>query len=69
MTILFQDGYLFRLRIANQKEIALMKQQIGEDGIIKYRDTEESVELERRLFHLPTLTGALHGYLFHYLSI
>lgn len=60
-TDVFKDGYLFRLRIANQKEIALMKQQIGEDGIIKYRDTEESVELERRLFHLPTLTGALHG--------
>ena len=39
-----------------------MKQQIGDDGVIKYRDTEESIALEKKLFHLPKINGALHGY-------
>ncbi|XP_012528322.1 nucleolar protein 6 [Monomorium pharaonis] len=56
----YQDGFVFRLRIAHQKEIALMK-QINEDGVIKYRDNEESIELENKLFHLPKLSSALHG--------
>ncbi|XP_066597044.1 nucleolar protein 6 isoform X2 [Prorops nasuta] len=57
----FKNGFVFRLRIAHQKEIAFMKQQIGEDGVIKYRDTEESLNLETKLFHLPKLSSALHG--------
>ncbi|XP_020297478.1 nucleolar protein 6 [Pseudomyrmex gracilis] len=56
----FQDGLVFRLRVAHQKEIALMK-QVKENGVIKYRDTKESIELENKLFHLPKLSSALHG--------
>ncbi|XP_012215234.2 nucleolar protein 6 [Linepithema humile] len=56
----YQDGFVFRLKVAHQKEIALMK-QINEEGVIKYRDNEESVELENKLFHLPKLSSALHG--------
>lgn len=56
----YQDGFVFRLRVAHQKEIALMK-QVKEDGIIKYKDNEESIELENKLFHLPKLSSALHG--------
>lgn len=56
----YQDGFVFRLRVAHQKEIALMK-QVKEDGVIKYRDNEESIELENKLFHLPKLSSALHG--------
>ncbi|XP_014489067.1 PREDICTED: nucleolar protein 6 [Dinoponera quadriceps] len=55
-----QDGLIFRLRIAIQKEIALIK-QMKEEGLIKYRDNEESIELENKLFHLPKLSSALHG--------
>ncbi|EFN82278.1 Nucleolar protein 6 [Harpegnathos saltator] len=55
-----QDGFIFRLRVAIQKEIALVK-QIKADGVIKYRDNEESIELENKLFHLPQLSSALHG--------
>ncbi|XP_063980867.1 nucleolar protein 6 [Diachasmimorpha longicaudata] len=58
---IFKDGFVFRLRVAHQKEIALLKQQLGEDGVIKYRDNEESISLENHLFHLPKLNGALHG--------
>ncbi|XP_012273791.1 nucleolar protein 6 [Orussus abietinus] len=56
-----KEGFVFRLRIAQQKEIALLKQEIGEDGVIKYRDNEESIALETKLFNLPKLNGALHG--------
>ncbi|RLU24256.1 hypothetical protein DMN91_004467 [Ooceraea biroi] len=56
----YQDGFVFRLRIAHQKEIALLK-EIKEDGVTKYRDNEESAKLENSLFHLPKLTSALHG--------
>ncbi|XP_046821739.1 nucleolar protein 6 [Vespa crabro] len=57
----FKDGFVFRLRIAHQKEIAFLKHQVDEDGVIKYRDNEESIELEKKLFQLPKLNGALHG--------
>ncbi|CAL1685523.1 unnamed protein product [Lasius platythorax] len=56
----YQDGFVFRLRVAHQKEIALVK-QVTEDGVIKYKDNEESIELENKLFHLPKLSSALHG--------
>ncbi|XP_011646423.1 nucleolar protein 6 [Pogonomyrmex barbatus] len=56
----YQNGFVFRLRVAHQKEIALMK-QVKENGVIKYRDNEESVKLENQLFHLPKLSSALHG--------
>ncbi|KAL0117298.1 hypothetical protein PUN28_010271 [Cardiocondyla obscurior] len=56
----YQNGFVFRLRVAHQKEIALMK-QVKEDGVIKYRDSEESIELENKLFRLPKLSSALHG--------
>ncbi|XP_011302572.1 nucleolar protein 6 [Fopius arisanus] len=58
---ILKDGFVFRLSVAHQREIALMKQQMGEDGVIKYRDNEESISLENHLFHLPKLNGALHG--------
>lgn len=56
-----KDGFVFRLTVAHQKEIVLLKQQIGDDGVIKYRDNNASIELERKLFQLPKLTSALHG--------
>ncbi|KAK0168959.1 hypothetical protein PV327_002715 [Microctonus hyperodae] len=57
----FKNGFAFRLIVAHQKEIALMKQEIDKDGVIKYRDNDESIELENKLFNLPKLTGAFHG--------
>ncbi|KAI4493829.1 hypothetical protein M0804_002005 [Polistes exclamans] len=57
----FKDGFVFRLRVAHQKEIALLKHQVDEDGVVKYRDNEESIELEKKLFLLPKLSSTLHG--------
>ncbi|XP_033341934.2 nucleolar protein 6 Mat89Ba [Megalopta genalis] len=57
----YKEGFVFRLRIAHQKEISCVKQQITEDGIKQYIDNDESIELESKLFELPKLTSALHG--------
>lgn len=58
---ILKKGFVFRLIVAHPKEITLLKQQTGDDGVIKYRDNEESIKLENALFHLPKLSGALHG--------
>ncbi|XP_034171311.2 nucleolar protein 6 Mat89Ba [Osmia lignaria lignaria] len=57
----YKDGFAFRLRVAHQKEIGCLKQQVTEDGVIQYKDNDESIELENKLFELPKLTSALHG--------
>ncbi|XP_076620123.1 nucleolar protein 6 Mat89Ba [Colletes latitarsis] len=57
----YKEGLVFRLRVAHQKEISCLKQQVTNDGVVQYRDNEESIELEKKLFELPKLTGALHG--------
>ncbi|KZC04307.1 Nucleolar protein 6 [Dufourea novaeangliae] len=57
----YKEGYVFRVRIAHQKEISSLKQQITEDGVKQYKDNDDSIELESKLFELPKLTSALHG--------
>ena len=57
----YKEGFVFRLRVAHQKEVGCLKQQVTEDGVVQYKDNEESIELENKLFELPKLTGALHG--------
>ncbi|XP_043253264.1 nucleolar protein 6 [Colletes gigas] len=57
----YKEGLVFRLIVAHQKEISCLKQQVTDDGVVQYRDNEDSIELEKKLFELPKLTGALHG--------
>lgn len=52
---------MFRLLVAHQREISLLKQTTTPEGVTKYRDTEEALALEKRIVHLPKLTSALHG--------
>lgn len=56
-----KDTWIFRIRIANNKEISLHKKIIEDDGVTRYRDTDESLYMEKNLIHLPTLTSALSG--------
>lgn len=58
---ILKDGYVFRLKVIHQKEIALMKQEISTNGILKYRDSPESIEMEKETIILPKITSALHG--------
>lgn len=59
--IVFQNGFVFRFRIYYPGEISLIKKEVMPDGMIRYRDTEESLNLERSMVQLPTLTSSLHG--------
>ncbi|KAL1117563.1 hypothetical protein AAG570_003878 [Ranatra chinensis] len=62
--VILQNGYAFRLFLANTKEIALLKERITPEGVLQYRDTPESIELERKFINLPKISGALHGQLY-----
>nr|XP_018906280.1 PREDICTED: nucleolar protein 6 [Bemisia tabaci] len=56
-----KDGFVFRLKIFYSGEVTLLKRRRNEEDLIEYHDTEESLELERNLVHLPQITSALHG--------
>ncbi|XP_069697257.1 nucleolar protein 6 isoform X2 [Periplaneta americana] len=58
---ILKDGFVFQLKVAHQREIVLLKETVTPEGVTKYRDTEESLALEKSIIHLPKLTSALHG--------
>ena len=47
--------------LAYTKEIVMLKTVRTAEGMIKMRDTEESLQLERETKALPRLTSTLHG--------
>ena len=51
---------MYRLRIAVQKELLLMKKCMDSKGVLKYRDNDESIEMEKKFMVLPKLTVSLH---------
>jgi sRNA-binding carbon storage regulator CsrA len=55
-----KNGLVFRLEIAHPKEITLLRKEI-EKGVVKFRETEESFDLQFNTVFLPRLRGALHG--------
>lgn len=57
-----QDGFVFRIRVAYQREPQILKEMRSPEGMISLRDTPASLRLERDTKQLPLLTSALHGY-------
>ncbi|XP_059179319.1 nucleolar protein 6-like [Physella acuta] len=55
------NGFVFRLKVANTRELAVLRTLKTEDGMIKFKDTDESIALEREIVALPHLTSLLHG--------
>ncbi|KAM5126585.1 nucleolar protein 6-like, partial [Mantella aurantiaca] len=60
-TDVYKDGYVFRLRVAYHREPQFIKELVTPEGMVKYRDTEESLQLELETVHLTQLTSTLHG--------
>ncbi|XP_008164588.2 nucleolar protein 6 isoform X1 [Chrysemys picta bellii] len=60
-TDVYKDGYVFRLQVAYHREPQILKEVVTPEGMLKYRDTEESQQLELETLHLPYLTSSLHG--------
>ncbi|XP_038646615.1 nucleolar protein 6 [Scyliorhinus canicula] len=57
----YKDGYVFRVQVGYHREPLILKEIHTPDGMLKYRDTEESLQLELETVHLPYLTSTLHG--------
>ena len=57
----FYKGYVFRLLVQTSRELAVAKTITDENGVIISRDTEESLKLEKNIFHLTKLRSVLHG--------
>nr|CAD7443268.1 unnamed protein product [Timema bartmani] len=57
-----KGGFVFRLRLAYPREVGLLKRHVTPHGVTTYVDTDESRDLEKDIVHIPTITGAVHGY-------
>lgn len=60
-TDVLKDGFVFRIRVAYQREPQILKEMRSPEGMISLRDTPASLRLERDTRQLPLLTSALHG--------
>nr|XP_004658431.2 nucleolar protein 6 [Jaculus jaculus] len=60
-TDVLKDGFVFRVRVAYQKEPQILREVRSPEGMISLRDTPASLHLERDTKLLPLLTSALHG--------
>lgn len=61
LRLLPQGGFVFRIRVAYQREPQILKVVRSPEGMISMRDTPASLRLERDTRLLPLLTSALHG--------
>ncbi|KAK3588803.1 hypothetical protein CHS0354_012016 [Potamilus streckersoni] len=59
--LVLKDGYVFQVELAHTREIGLLKLTKTQDGMVKMRDTEQSLALEKEIIALPKLTSTLHG--------
>ncbi|XP_027625610.1 nucleolar protein 6 isoform X2 [Tupaia chinensis] len=60
-TDVLKDGFVFRIRVAYQREPQILKETRSPEGMISLKDTPASLRLERDTRQLPLLTSALHG--------
>ncbi|XP_045696803.1 nucleolar protein 6 [Phyllostomus hastatus] len=60
-TDVLKDGFVFRIRVAYQREPQILKEIRSPEGMISLRDTPASLRLEKDTKQLPLLTSALHG--------
>lgn len=52
---------MFRVVLGYTREIALTKMVKTPEGMVKYKDNEEALTMEREIQGLPRLTSTLHG--------
>ncbi|XP_045501152.1 nucleolar protein 6 [Colias croceus] len=55
-----KNGLAFRLEIAHPKEITLLRREM-ENGVVKFKESEDSLRLQCETVLLPRLRSALHG--------
>ncbi|XP_022126367.2 nucleolar protein 6 [Pieris rapae] len=55
-----KNGFSYRLEIFHPKEVTLLRREV-EEGVVKFKESEESIRIQRDTFLLASLRGALHG--------
>ena len=58
---IFYKGFVFRMYLYYPKEVAILKKVVTTGGVTVYKDTPESLHMERTLDVLPKLIGAFNG--------
>lgn len=61
-----KDGLVFRIKITYFRELTLLRELRGTDGVLRKRDNQESLRLEREALILPQLTSTLHSFHLQY---
>lgn len=51
---------MFRYKIAVPREIALHMKEVTTKGVTKYRDSVQSLKMERELILIPKINVSLH---------
>ena len=59
--LILHCGFVFKLIIGYQREVALLKREVTEAGLVKFRDNPRSIELEKVINILPRVSSALRG--------
>ena len=57
----FYKGFVFRLIVQTTRELSVARTSVDDNGVIISRDTEESLKIEKNIFHLTKITSVLHG--------
>ncbi|XP_072937991.1 nucleolar protein 6 [Epargyreus clarus] len=55
-----KNGLVFRLQITHPKEVTLLRREV-QKGVVKFKESEDSVKLQCDTVLMPRLRGALHG--------
>ncbi|XP_060535133.1 nucleolar protein 6 isoform X3 [Cylas formicarius] len=55
------EGFIFRYKLYVPKEVSMIKKQVTEDGLTRFVDTPESLNIEKNLNVLPKVNMALKG--------
>ncbi|KAJ8917111.1 hypothetical protein NQ315_012601 [Exocentrus adspersus] len=55
------EGVVFRYRLFIPKELALVKKETTDTGLVCYKESQDSFEMETSLSILPRIAGALKG--------
>lgn len=58
---IYYEGFVFRYLLNVPKEIGLMKKEATNNGEMRFRESRESIIMEKNLAILPKVSGALKG--------
>ncbi|XP_078495904.1 nucleolar protein 6-like [Ciona intestinalis] len=58
---LIKDGFVFRISMVYPREVVVLQTHRTKEGMVRVRDTKESIELEKNIVKLPQLSSLLQG--------